>query len=263
MKTKLLLFFSLVLASNSFGQIVPRQILRGQVVSDSIAIERVTIFNLSSNKGAVSDDLGFFTLFARPTDTLVFSSVLIKPTQLVLNDMDFVVKIMKIKLKVRINELDEVIVSPYSLSGDLTRDNKNLKVTMLDAEINANEIKDVLLEGDAYSSPKNRAMLPDGSMEYGMDFMRIGKWVYQLFAKEKPAKVTYSNDVLFTNALKEKFTYHFFTETLGLKPDEIGLFLSYCESDPTVKKIMTPNREIELIDFLISKSESFKNNSKK
>ena len=258
MKTKTLFFFILLFVSNSFGQIVPREILRGQVVSDSIEIERVTIFNISSNKGAVSDDLGYFTLYARPTDTLIFSSVIIKPTKLILTELDFAVKIMKVKLNVSVNELDEVIVSPYSLSGDLAKDNKNLKVTMINPEINNLEIKDLMLEGDQYSSPKNRTMPPDGSMEYAMDLKRIGKSIYNFFAKEKPKEANYTTDQYFQDVVKEKFTYHFFTETLGLKQDEIGLFLNYCENDSSVKKLLAPNKEIELIDFLISKSETFK-----
>lgn len=256
MKNKLLLL-TLLAFTGVFGQIVPREILRGQVVSDSVAIERVTIFNISSNKGAVSDDLGYFTLYARPSDTLVFSSVLIKPTRLILTELDFAVKIMKVKLIVSVNELDEVIVSPFSLSGDLSRDNKNLKVTMLSSEANKLEAKDLLLEGDQYSSPKNRTMPPDGSMEYAMDLKRIGKSIYNFFAKEKTKNVEYTSDLYFQDVVKEKFTYNFFTETLGLKHDEIGLFLSYCESDPSVKKLIAPNKEIELIDFLISKSEAY------
>jgi hypothetical protein len=63
--------------------------------------------------------------------------------------------------------------------------------------------------------------------------------------------------------VKEKFTYYFFTETLGLKHEEIGLFLGYCENDPKVKALLAPDKEIELIDFLIFKSDEYKKLPKK
>lgn len=260
MKQKLLfiLFVGLFsLTANS--QIVPREILRGQLVSDSAMAERVTVLNKTSNKGAVSDDSGYFTIFARPSDTLVFSSVSFKPASLVLTETDFQVNVMKVKLEVFVNELDEVVVSPFSLSGDLARDEKNLKVTMKSSGINSVKAKDILMEGDKQSSLRNTAMPNDGSIQYGMDFVRIGKDILGWFKKDKGEKpIEFVSDKIFAEVAQEKFTYHFFTETLGLKQEQIGLFLSYCENDPKVKTLLSPNKEIELIDFLVSKSIDYK-----
>jgi hypothetical protein len=43
-----------------------------------------------------------------------------------------------------------------------------------------------------------------------------------------------------------------------LKNDEIGLFLNFCESDIKLKELLKPDKEIELIDFLIEKNKEFK-----
>jgi hypothetical protein len=45
---------------------------------------------------------------------------------------------------------------------------------------------------------------------------------------------------------------------LGLKKDEIGLFLDYCEGDPKAKNLLKQEDEFLLIDFLITKNEEFK-----
>ena len=249
----------------SWAQLVPREILRGQIISDTAVVERVTIFNKSSNKGAVADDFGYFTMYARPSDTLVFSNVVIKPVQLVLDELDFRVNVMKIKLEIFVNELDEVIVTPNSLSGDLVKDNRNLKVTMIDPKTDSKQaIIDTKYELDSQSALKNTAMPSDGSIQYGMDFVRIGKDVLKLFGKKEGSKeANYTSDKIFQEVVQEKFTYYFFTQTLGLKQDEIGLFLSYCENDPKVKVLLGPDKEIELIDFLIFKSEEYKKLPKK
>jgi len=50
----------------------------------------------------------------------------------------------------------------------------------------------------------------------------------------------------------------FFTNTLNLKEDEIGLFLVFCENDSKSKTLQKPESQFELIDFLITKNREFK-----
>jgi len=253
----LLLFFSF--GMTAFGQLTSREILRGQIVSDSIAAERVTIYNKTSSRGAVSDDFGYFTIYAMVSDTLVFSSVNLKPVSLVLTQVDFDVQVMRVKLDVFVNELDEVIVSPKSLSGDLAKDDKNLKITRIKSDINPLKASDIQIVDDFQSTARNIAMPNDGSIPLGMDFVRMGKDLFRLFKKDKgETKIEYTSDKVFAELAKERFTYFFFTETLGLQQDEIGLFLNYCESDPRLKGLLSPTKEFELIDFLISKGTEYR-----
>ncbi|WP_396151814.1 carboxypeptidase-like regulatory domain-containing protein [Flavobacterium sp.] len=260
-KNKLLILLFVITAQISFAQLGSREIIKGQIISEATAIDNVTVFNVSSNKGAVTDKLGFFTMYARPSDTLVFSSVIFKSKKLVLNENDFKVIVLKIKLEEFINELDEVIVTPSTLSGDLEKDAKNIKVTDKQSAFNGKEIADMQMEKDFQSTQFNTAMPSDLSIPYGMDFVKIGKMVGKLFGKEKSKEkpVVFTSDKNFQAAVKDKFTYHFFTETLELKHDEIGLFLNYCDADPNVRKLLATNKEIDLIDFLISKSKEYKN----
>ena len=51
---------------------------------------------------------------------------------------------------------------------------------------------------------------------------------------------------------------YFFTNTLKLKSNEVGLFLDYCENDPKSKTLLQEKDEFMLIDFLITKNEEFK-----
>ena len=261
MKNKLLLVLMVLLAQLSQAQLGSREIIRGQIVSELTAIDNVTVFNVSSNKGAVTDNLGFFTMYARPSDILVFSSVIFKSKKLVLTEDDFKVIILKIKLEEFINELDEVVVTPSTLTGDLEKDAKNIKVTDKQSAFNNREIADMQVEKDFQSTQFNTAMPSDLSIPYGMDFVKIGKMVGKLFGQDKNTEkpIVFTSNKNFQKAVKDKFTYHFFTETLGLKKEDIGLFLNYCDSDPNVRKLLSTDKEIDLIDFLISKSKEFKN----
>ena len=52
-------------------------------------------------------------------------------------------------------------------------------------------------------------------------------------------------------------SYTFFTNTLNLKEDEIGLFLIFCENDSKSKTLLKPESKIDLIDFLLTKNKEF------
>lgn len=258
MKKSLFILFFLI-SIPIFAQVRLREVIRGQITTLNREVESITVFNKSSNKGAVTDGKGMFTIMARPSDTLVFSSVAFSSRIMELTETDFLLKVIKIELITYINELDEVIVSPNSLTGDLIKDNKNLKVTYLNPDIDKTDAQRMLIENDGYSSPKNPA-IQDGSIQYGMDFIAIGKMVGKSIFGQKEKKPTESGyeERIVAEIIKEKFTYHFFHQTLQLKNDEIGLFLNFCESDIKLKELLKPDREIELIDFLIEKNKEFK-----
>ena len=255
--------FLILFSTFSFAQIVSREIINGKIVADSLVVENVTVFNKSSNKGAVSDSNGFFSLYARPKDTLVFSNIAFTSRALVLDEFDFKVKIVTVELISKVDELDEVIVSPYSLTGDLIKDTDNLKVVMIDPKTNQKKIMNQEMDPDFYSSSKNIAMPNDGTILYGVDFVKVGKLLKNtIFKSDKDDKAEhnakYFQDKIVPQILKEKFSYHFFHETLNLKDNEIALFLNFCESDPKIKKLLNSKDEIHLIEFLINKNEEFK-----
>lgn len=110
---------------------------------------------------------------------------------------------------------------------------------------------------DKQSSLKN-PLMPTQEIVDGMNFIRIGKMVGKLFKKEKtdlPQAVDYGD---FSKNVTNRISLFFFTNTLKLKEDEIGLFLIYCENDNKANALLNPVLEFQLIEFLISKNEEFK-----
>ncbi|MBP7470348.1 MAG: hypothetical protein KA782_04570, partial [Flavobacterium sp.] len=95
-------------------------------------------------------------------------------------------------------------------------------------------------------------------IKYGMDIDRIGRMIWKSFFKENAnkEKEVYQGD--FTEIVPKRMHQFFFTNTLKLKEDEIGLFLIYCENDPKSKALLKPEAEFELIEFLVVKNEEFK-----
>jgi hypothetical protein len=50
----------------------------------------------------------------------------------------------------------------------------------------------------------------------------------------------------------------FFDKTLQIKPDEIALFLEFCDADPKSKTILENTNPLKVMDFLFAKNVEFK-----
>lgn len=257
MKLLLLLLFPCFL----FSQFVPRQIFRGKIVSDTMAVERVTITNISSNIVAITDDFGKFSIYAKAKDTLVISSVAFDTVRLIVEESDFEFEVLKIKLDVSVNVLDEVIIKPIKLTGDLASDSKKIKT------IDVPLLKGEKLEPRDYeiSSTTKPVNSVNGNVDKslgGINFIAIGELLFNAIFKPKPKKDKSNNKrtfVIFADVVKEKFTYHFFSQTLKLKNEEIPLFLNFADTNEVSEnKLLKYENEVLLIEYLIKKSEEFR-----
>ena len=256
-KNKTLLLFFLFLSHFIFSQKIPREILKGQIVSDSTGVENVNIQNLNTKKFAVSDKFGFFALYAQEHDTLVFSSMNLYTKKLVLTKKDLGWKILKINIEKFITTLDEVIINPNALTGNLKTDSDNIKVTIL-KPVDAQLALNTDYEKDKFSTLENKLMPGYLDTKYMTNFVAIANKLANLISpkKEKKKKIV-TPEKIFHDYVKEQFSETFFSETLKLKMDEVGLFLAFCENDLSAKKFLNLNQRFELIEFLIAKQKEF------
>ena len=239
MNSNLLIVILILAGQCCLGQTQVRKPLHGQVVNDSIAVENGYVFNLNSKTTSFIGVDGFFELLAMPKDTLLITSLALKPKKMVLVDFDFKEKLYVVKTELFNNQLNEVIV--------------NKKVTPKIA--GSQEIVDMEFFDDAQSSPLNRTM-PYYGIENGADLVRISKMVVGLFQKkngEKQAVV----DEIFMDKIQRDFKPEFFKKTLKLLPGEVNLFLVYCNTDDSAKKVLRSNDKFQMMDFLITKNQEF------
>lgn len=244
MKSKLGIFVMCLFCQFVIGQTNSRKSLHGQAVNTSLAIESGYVMNINANTRTFIGPNGLFDIMARPKDTLLFTGLVFQSKKIVLTEKDCAEVLFSVPLDLVNIELKEVLV------------HKELKVKSLQG--GSQGIVDTQFEDDKQSTAKNTAMYSDQTIKYGMDFVRIFKDVKKLFRKDEEVKDEVISDIAFVEYSKDNFTADFFTKTLGLKTDEIDLFLMYCSNDPESKRYLEPEEKFQLMDFMINKNKEFK-----
>lgn len=244
MKNKLGIFVVCLFCQFIMGQTNSRKSLHGQVVNSSLPIETGNVLNINANIRTFIGPNRLFDIMARPKDTLLFTGLAFQSKKVVLTEKDCAEVLFTVRLDLVNIELKEVLV------------HKELKVKSLQG--GSQGIVDMQFEDDKLSSPTNTAMYSDQTIKYGTDFVRIFKDVKKLFRKDETVEEEVISDIAFVEYSKDNFTADFFTKTLGLKDDEIDLFLMYCSNDAESKKHLKPEEKFELMDFMINKNKEFK-----
>jgi hypothetical protein len=113
----------IVFSMDSVGQ---EKRLDGRIVNAK-DVEGIHVLNRSSRFNAVTNTQGEFQLVVRPLDTLIISSIVYIPEQVVVTKEIYDAGFIAITLKNLVTELDEVYLGPR-LSGNLEQDIKNIKI---------------------------------------------------------------------------------------------------------------------------------------
>lgn len=257
MKTKLL-FLILLLSGGLMAQKTPRVMLNGQLTAESISVEDVLITNKTAKTAAVSKKDGTFQLLVRVKDTLVFSGFNFPRQVLVLNEADLKFKTLKIRIESQATNLEDVIINPKALTGNLSKDSENIKLSALKADINMEAAVTKLYEYDEKSSPDNKLMPGYLDGTYMMDFAKIGKKLVRSFKRSEAQKNRNRDVSSFTVVVQSRFSNDFFRNSLKLTETEIPAFLNFCEKDSKSKQILESYTDFELVQYLEEKNKEFK-----
>ncbi|NHN26445.1 carboxypeptidase-like regulatory domain-containing protein [Flavobacterium jejuense] len=256
-----------------YSQGIEREILNGRIIADSVEVENITIFNISTNIGAVSDSNGKFSIKARVADTLYFQGLSFVSKKYALTEKDFFVKELEIRLKVNINELNEVVITPFTLTGNLIEDTKKIKTYEL-SPVNIDEVK--YYDDKRFSSDNKVTTNTDHFASNGSSFnfkligKQIGKWLGIKGDSKKNAREVMEERRLrdiqsksYAEHIKERFSHHFFVDILKIENKDITAFLAYSEMPSyELVRFLKPENELQLIEYLVEKAKTFKMKNK-
>lgn len=263
-----LLFVFLLFIQFVFSQSLERQVIHGRIVADSLEVENITVFNMTTNIGAISDIDGKFSIKARAKDTLFFQGLSFVSQKYVLTEKDIRAEEFEVRLKVRVNELNEVVVTPSTLTGVLEVDTKKIK-TYGFSGIDMDKVK--YYGDERYNRGVKITTSPDHLAPNGsaFNFIAIGAGIAELLGlkkdKKKNAKKHFEElrlrDVQtksFAEHMKERFSHHFFVTTLKIKNENLVSFLAFSEMPSyDLAEFLKVENELMLIEYLIAKANEF------
>jgi hypothetical protein len=92
--------------------------LRGKIIADSVAVDRITIENITTDKTTFSDVNGFFTITVKESDVLVFTAVNLEGLRLKIEKQDIEQGFITVKMIPKSIILKEVIVNESSITAE-------------------------------------------------------------------------------------------------------------------------------------------------
>ena len=211
-------------------------------MSDNFLLQNVDVINKNTQTGTRTNEKGEFILSASANDSILFyvKDYTLKGIKLSLEDLNtnnIIVRIDKTP-----EELKEVIIHRVDIDWKLDKKWEKEKNHEIAMQKKANALK---VQG-----------VNNGTIENGMDFVKIGKKLGRLFKGKDKKEIP---EIAFKDLATTSFDEKFYTETLQLKKEEIEPFLTLCNFDPESKKTLSKNsNDLILMDFLYKKSLEFK-----
>lgn len=205
-----------------------------------MALEKIDVVNLNSKKSSTTDSQGNFSIEAKANDVLFILSKDYYDIKVTINVADFSKDRLRIALSKKPIELDEITINKV----------EKVNVIVSPEEIAMSKI------AKFESAPKTVGVYT-GEMPYGMDFVGLFKKIFKS-NKKKDKKETprFANfkEYTFSKINTDDFIYN----NLGIKREELDLFMVFCESDSNYKAVMEREDTLETMEFLTAKSELFK-----
>ena len=228
----------LTLAQFSFSQ--ERELIQGKVIYRNINVPAANVINNTSQTSTITNDQGEFEIFAKEGDEIIFSSVQYIIRTVRVNDEILKNKRLIVQINQRVRELDEVVITPDDTDKFL-------------------DLKEEQFKGFDYladKSTKIENILTDNrQVVNGLNFVNIFKLLSSLVdSKSEEEKLS----ILPSEALPLILEENFFTDILKLEFFEVNDFLSQLDLDQEIKQLIIKKNQFLLIDYLLNKSDTYK-----
>jgi hypothetical protein len=228
----------LTLAQFSFSQ--ERELIQGKVIYRNINVPAANVINNTSQTSTITNDQGEFEIFAKEGDEIIFSSVQYIIRTVRVNDEILKNKRLIVQINQRVRELDEVVITPDDTDKFL-------------------DLKEEQFKGFDYladKSTKIENILTDNrQVVNGLNFVNIFKLLSSLVdSKSEEEKLS----ILPSETLPLILEENFFTDILKLEFFEVNDFLLQLDLDPEIKQLIIKKNQFLLIDYLLNKSDTYK-----
>lgn len=251
LKTNFLLYICLLFSFSLFCQVRQKE-LKGKVTSDSLEVEGVYVINKTQRESTITNKEGYFTIETAVNDTLVFSAVQFELKSVVVTPEIYTHETVLIRLEIKVNILDEVVVRPYNLSGNLTDD---MKMANTDDVINGVTLglPNATFKMPTQSQRRLYEATSGGGIPLNPIINAITGYTKKLKNRVRLEEKEDRLDETMGSIEKELYVNH-----LKIPEEYIERFSYYCATDSKFEKLQTQNDPLLLLAFFETKSKEFR-----
>ena len=261
----LLLFFTLLFSVQIHSQTqVERVEVTGKVVVSDNDVEGVTVYNTSSNKGTITDENGTFTIMVALNDVIEFAALQFKDFSLTIDEHIIKSRKMTVFLVEQVNRLDEVVILPYDLSGNLTVDIESVRTFNPDLDaiyFGVAHPEDFEFSDDIRSKVDNPAMdsqTQHQRIRYGLNVVNlVGVLVKPLFKRKSKKDEEKEVPDIPVKSFKDKYSAEFLNQNFNIPKERVDDFVSFVEDNGLDYTLLERGRELEFLEFINVQSKLF------
>ncbi len=264
MKSKAIFILVTLCAIPCFSQEMNFRTLKGKVIAQGKDITGVVVRNINTQKATITDENGNFEIAAKQNDSLIFLAVQFKNKIVPITPEIFNTNFITVPLEEFVNELDEVVVRPYDLTGDIDKDLQNLK---LEKDVSAEALG--LPNADVKIITQSERKLQEA--DSGKFFyyyvvgaaVNINKILNRILGRTKMLKNRVAIDKKYaqTQRVQDAFVDSLFIDTLKIPSDKFSEFMYFCEVDAAFDAVVQTDDQLKIWEFLINKSVAYRRNN--
>ncbi|MCG2461211.1 carboxypeptidase-like regulatory domain-containing protein [Flavobacteriaceae bacterium F89] len=230
--------------------------LEGRVQSADKDLADVYVMNITARKATITDANGYFSIRASINDSLVFTALQYKRKVLVVSLGMLSSKSITVPLEEAITQLDEVVVMPYNLTGDMGRDLRSLDVGPVTTA-------STLGLPNAYVIPPTKAERELYEATTGGGVVPLNPILNAISGRTKMLKQRVARDEKYarTQRVREFYADSLYTELLQIPEEKIEDFMYFCEVDPQFGIVVDSHDRLRIWEFLKKKSTEYRSPS--
>jgi carboxypeptidase-like protein len=223
--------------------------LEGRVYSPESDVAAVHVLNTTLGKASITDDNGFFSITVKLNDTLVFSAIQFKRKMMVVTAAVLESKMLYVPLQDALTELDEVVVTPYNLSGDMAKDLEKMEIEPV---ITAS----TLGLPNAYVKPKTQAERKLFEATTGGGIIPLNPVLNAITGRTKMLKKRIARNEKYgrTQRVRAFYPDSIYQTELKVPVDKISDFMYFCEVDFTFQTVVDSHDQFRIWEFMKKKS---------
>jgi hypothetical protein len=235
------------------------KLLEGRVEAPGKDVVGVAVQNISSKNAVITDFEGNFAINVGVGDTLVFSAVQFKRKILPVTNMVFSSNFITIPLEEFVNELREVVVRPYNLSGRLGDDITGLE---LEKDVSA-EALGLPNAGVRIKTQSERKLQEAAGPKFNAGMILsppLNPIINAITGRTKMLKnrVKLDNTYARTQRVQDFYVDSLFVDLFKIPKEKIDDFMYYCEVDQEFQKAVDSKDKLRILDFMIVKSRAYR-----